>query len=194
MGRSEEDAYRRGLSQSARKDSGNWLRSPNRTDAEKQAFTRGVADDLRPKKQTSSKHKVKQHTRETPKGKKTRVKEHNRESQGGSSQNGNSRSGSGQRRPSSSRNGTGPERRPPAKKKTKQKQQTTPLLHPARSKRYLKKAFNLRTSNGRKATGYAAAALVTGLAYFMVQIVFFGFAALAFIAALAGTLLDEVTK
>lgn len=184
MGQREDDAYRRGREQSTGKDSNTWVSSPKRTDAEKKAFTKGAADDLRQKanrKQASNgtgTHKVQQHTRETQKGKKTRVKQHTRKGNGTSqrrstpSRNGRSRSGGGSKRP----------------------RRKTSLVHPSRAKSNARKAIKLRTKNGRKAVGFGLLALTQVVAYLLMQTTVFLIGAFVALLLVAATVIEDLTK
>lgn len=130
---------------------------------------------------TGGKRTVKEHTRETPKGKKTRVKEHTRPSQGSKKKpnsNGNRRpSGGSGRRPSSGS----------SRKKTS-------AVHPSRAKRNARKAIKLRKRNGRKAIGFGLLALGQVAAYLLIQTTVFLIGAFFTLLFVAAIVIDDLTS
>lgn len=116
--------------------------------------------------QNQGKHRVVAHPRQNQSGRVSRVKAHDRPNRGTTSR---------------SRNRSSSQRK-------------KPVLQPSRARSNLRRAVKLRKRNGRKAAGFALAAVIELSAFVFVQSTILLIAAVATLLAAAALVIEDVTN
>jgi hypothetical protein len=164
-----------------------WLNGKKRTEAERQAFTKGAADDLNRIKQRREDQQRRQQQPRKPRPKRVHVDGHDRD-------------GDHVRAYTRVINGTNPSR---SKKRTTRRRRRPPTMRervnsaiqPQGARANLQRAWGQkRRGNNGKAIGFACAAVVGLIIYLTVQITLFAFAAFAALLAAAAFVIEDMTE